>query len=88
MQAEEKQSGLNNFENEPQPDTGLFKGKNLANMPDYMKRIYQYKKTIYMKHQVSAPVSTNPVNPEQNKDKGSKEPIKSEKKKMEEPLLE
>ena len=88
MQGEEKQRGLADFENEPVPEGGLFRGKNLGAMPDYLKRIYQYKKIIYTKHQVSAPVRTNPVNSEQNKDKGSREPIKTEKKKMEEPLLE
>ena len=38
---------------------GLFKGKKISELPNFMQRIYQKKKILYSKHLMSAPSNNN-----------------------------
>ena len=57
----ESQNKGGNFllEDEPITENGLFRGKKISELPNFMQRIYKKKKILYSKHLMSAPSNNN-----------------------------
>lgn len=50
MKVEEKRESKFDFMNEPIPEDGIFKDKKISDLPQYLRRVYQFKKMLYSHH--------------------------------------
>jgi hypothetical protein len=52
------------------PETGLFRGKKISELPLYLQRIYLKKKVLYSKHEISCLSNDKNIPEQQNNAEG------------------